>query len=47
MTPNESEAIKICRVLCIFFMSYVHVNPGLDSFAGELPPRCQASCRLS
>lgn len=37
MTPNESEAIKICRVLCIFFMSYVHVNPGLDSFAGELP----------
>ncbi len=37
MTPSESEAIKICRVLCIFFMSYVHVNPGLDSFAGELP----------
>lgn len=37
MTPSETEAIKICRVLCIFFMSYVHVNPGLDSFAGELP----------
>lgn len=36
MTPSESEAIKICRVLCIFFMSYVHVNPGLDSFSSEL-----------
>lgn len=37
MSPAESTAIKVCRVLCIFFMTYVHVNPGLDSFAGALP----------
>lgn len=30
-----SPAIRICRVLCIFFMCYVHVNPGLDAF--EVP----------
>lgn len=37
MTASESTAIRICRVLCIFCMTYVHVNPGLDSFAGQLP----------
>ena len=42
MTPTESTAIKVCRVLCIFFMCYVHVNPGLDSFTGELPRYLEA-----
>jgi hypothetical protein len=30
ITEQDSIAIKVCRVLCIFFMSYVHVNPGRD-----------------
>lgn len=30
MTEQDSIAIKVCRVLCIFFMSYIHVNPGRD-----------------
>ncbi len=29
---ETSATIKAARVLCIFFMVYVHVNPGLDSF---------------
>ena len=37
MTESDSLAIKICRVLCIFFMTYVHVNPGKDSWSGEIP----------
>ena len=37
MHSNDSLAIKICRVLCIFFMTYVHVNPGKDSWSGEIP----------
>ena len=37
MTQNDSTAIKICRLLCIFFMTYVHVNPGKDSWIGEVP----------
>ena len=37
MTESDSLAIKICRVLCIFFMTYVHVNPGKDSWTGEIP----------
>ena len=28
---NEREQIRICRVLCIFFMMSVHVNPGLGN----------------
>ncbi len=28
---DESTQIRICRVLCIFFMMSVHVNPGLSN----------------
>src|SRR5262245_14565639 len=31
-SDDLSPSIRICRVLCIFFMCYVHVNPGLDAF---------------
>ena len=37
MQLNDSLAIKICRVLCIFFMTYVHINPGKDNWTGEIP----------
>jgi hypothetical protein len=30
--PTASEPIRIARVVCIFFMMYVHVNPGLAHF---------------
>ena len=32
LDSRTSIAIKICRVLCIFFMVFVHVNPGHDSY---------------
>lgn len=25
---NDSKAINVCRLLCVFFMTFVHVNPG-------------------
>ena len=37
MQLNDSLAIKICRVLCIFFTTYVHINPGKDNWTGEIP----------
>ena len=37
MQLNDSLAIKICRVLCIFFMTYVHVNPGKDNWPDDIP----------
>ena len=37
MTESDSIAIKICRVVCIFFMTYVHVNPGKDNWTGDIP----------
>ena len=37
MQLNDSLAIKICRVLCIFFMTYVHINLGKDNWTGEIP----------
>ncbi|MDP3824275.1 MAG: acyltransferase [Burkholderiales bacterium] len=37
MTEVDSIAIKVCRVLCIFFMSYVHVNPGHDFWPTGVP----------
>lgn len=30
ITPHTSSQIEILRPLCIFFMLYVHVNPGFD-----------------
>ena len=30
--PAASEPIRIARVICIFFVMYVHVNPGLADF---------------
>lgn len=27
---DEAQLIRLCRVLCIFFMMYVHVSPGLS-----------------
>lgn len=30
--PAASEPIRIARVICIFFMMYVHVNPALSDF---------------
>lgn len=30
--PTVSRSIEIARVLCIFFMIYVHVNPGVAEF---------------
>lgn len=37
MDEKDSIAIKICRVLCIFFMTYVRINPGKDNWRGEVP----------
>jgi succinoglycan biosynthesis protein ExoH len=37
VTEQDSIAVKVCRVLCIFFMGYVHVNPGRDSWPQETP----------
>lgn len=37
MSESDSLAIKICRVLCILFMSYVHVNPGKVNWIGSPP----------
>lgn len=37
MTENDSLAIKICRVLCIFFVMYVHVNPSTDIWLEKVP----------
>ncbi len=37
MTENDSLAIKISRVICIFFVSYVHVNPSMDKWVDEVP----------
>lgn len=37
MRRDHERAIKICRVLCIFFMTYVHVNPGLPAWQGDIP----------
>lgn len=34
MTERDSIAIKICRILCIFFMTYVHVNPSPSNWEG-------------
>lgn len=31
IAPETSAAFRITRVLCIFFMVYVHVNPGLGT----------------
>jgi succinoglycan biosynthesis protein ExoH len=36
VSMTTSNQIKVCRVLCIFFMMYVHVYPGLDSLRAEL-----------
>ena len=36
MTVTDSLAIKICRVICIFFMTYVHVNPGKANWTGDV-----------
>ena len=33
---NVSDSIRIARVLCIFFMIYVHVNPGVSRFAPDV-----------
>ena len=33
---DVSMQIEVCRVLCIFFMMYVHVSPGLDAFEAQL-----------
>ncbi|ACT59158.1 acyltransferase family protein [Hirschia baltica] len=35
LTKETSQSIKIARVLCIFFMIYVHVNPGVAAFASS------------
>ncbi|HEX5370802.1 MAG TPA: acyltransferase [Dehalococcoidia bacterium] len=32
---DVSDSIRIARVLCIFFMIYVHVNPGVSRFAPD------------
>ncbi len=37
MTANDSLAIKICRVMCIFFVMYVHVNPSYDIWLEKVP----------
>ncbi len=37
MTANDSLAIKICRVMCIFFVMYVHVNPSNDIWLEKVP----------
>jgi succinoglycan biosynthesis protein ExoH len=37
MLENDSLAIKISRVICIFFVSYVHVNPSMDKWVDEVP----------
>jgi hypothetical protein len=34
MTERDTIAIKICRIFCIFFMTYVHVNPSPDKWEG-------------
>jgi succinoglycan biosynthesis protein ExoH len=34
-TGDDSTAVMICRVLCIFFMTYVHVNPGRANWQGD------------
>ncbi|WP_417585040.1 acyltransferase family protein [Nitrincola sp.] len=41
MNTQVSNTIKICRLLCIFFMTYVHVNPGPDSWGSEAPQHLQ------
>jgi succinoglycan biosynthesis protein ExoH len=37
MNEQDSLTIKVCRVLCIFFMAYVHVNPGRDFWPADSP----------
>lgn len=32
VSKDTSAQIKVCRVLCIFFLMYVHVYPGLATF---------------
>lgn len=39
MIENDSLAIKISRVICIFFVSYVHVNPSMDRWVDEVPEK--------
>ena len=33
---HVSDSIRIARVLCIFFMIYVHVNPGVSRFTPDV-----------
>lgn len=37
MTEYDSRSIQICRVLCIFFLAYVHVNPGNEQWENIAP----------
>lgn len=41
MNAQISDTIKVCRLLCILFMTYVHVNPGSDSWGPEAPQHLQ------
>ncbi len=36
ISQETSLQIKVCRVLCIFFMMYVHVKPQLDTCADSM-----------
>lgn len=36
ISPDTSAQIKVCRVLCIFFMMYVHVWPGFDTVEARM-----------
>lgn len=36
MSPSISESIKTCRILCIFLMTYVHVNPGPSNWGEDV-----------
>ncbi|WP_429933247.1 acyltransferase family protein [Alteromonas sp. 4B03] len=33
IAASDSKAINVCRLLCIFFMTFVHVNPGPEVWA--------------
>ena len=37
MNRQQSTSIKVCRILCIFLMTYVHVNPGKSNWPPDAP----------